>query len=158
MRPASFLLLPLLGCSPHGTERPPRQTVALPPPAPTSGAVEAASAAASEPDAGQRPSARRKEPCYPYEECGAGPPFDRGATATALGYVDLAPCRTPGAVRGSGHLRILFANDGSVATTRVDRPPFEGTATGDCIAAQFARVHIPPFVGDAVTVGKAFDL
>jgi hypothetical protein len=118
-------------------------------------------AVTSEPNAGKRsedPRSVRPENIAPYDDPQGPPVFDRRATATALGSVDLAPCRTAGGLQGSGHLRITFANDGSVSATRVDQPPFAGTPSGDCVAGLFARVHIPPFAGLPVTVGKSFTL
>jgi hypothetical protein len=82
--------------------------------------------------------------------------FDRAATAEALGCVPVHVCRQSSGPRGSGHVRVRFAPDGTVESTVVDQPPFAGTETGECVGAQFQRVRIPPFRGDAVSVGKSF--
>ena len=168
MRGARAILVCLLGCSPHGTEPPPRDLTAAPPKAQSPKAdvpfLEGRDVgAASDPNAHRRFSDLRREDLgdgLPQGPAGAAPssapPFDRHAAALALGSVDLAPCIADAGVRGEGHVIIVFAGDGSVSSARIDRPPFEATPEGGCIAGLFARVHIPPFGGRPVTVGKAF--
>ena len=79
--------------------------------------------------------------------------FDRGAAARALDAVDLSSCA---GVTGAGHIQVTFGNDGSVTNALIDQPPFANTATGACIADKFKQVHVPPFEGKPVTVGKSF--
>jgi hypothetical protein len=86
----------------------------------------------------------------------SAPPFDRGATAKALGSVTLGDCESPHGPTGSGHLKVTFAPDGSVQSVLVDQPPFAGTTVGACVARKFREIHIPEYAGSAVTVGKSF--
>ena len=85
-------------------------------------------------------------------------PFDRKETALALGAVDVSSCKTPGGPTGGGHVTVTFSPNGRVVSAKVDQPPFAGTPAGACIAGQFNAMHIPPFTGELVTVGKAFVL
>ena len=88
----------------------------------------------------------------------AGPPFDRGAAAGALGAVKLASCRSASGPTGSGHAKVTFEPTGKVSLADVDAPPFSGTPTGACIAAKFRAATIPKFTGSSVMVGKSFSL
>ena len=83
--------------------------------------------------------------------------FDRECTARAVGLVNLSDCAkdTSG---GSGHLRIQLLPSGGVGNAHVDSPNFAGTATARCIEERFSRIHIPPFEGAPVTIGKSFTL
>lgn len=85
-----------------------------------------------------------------------GPPFNRGAAASALGTVVVSDCAQKNGPTGSGHVKIMFSPAGKVAASDVDSPPFAGTDVGKCVAKKFARIHIPPFVGGSVVVGKSF--
>jgi hypothetical protein len=57
---------------------------------------------------------------------------------------------------GAGHVSLTFSPDGSVSSAVVDRPPYAGTATGACISNLFRAVHVRPFTGQAVRMGKVF--
>jgi hypothetical protein len=83
-------------------------------------------------------------------------PFDRGATAGALGSVDYSSCAAPGGPFGQGHVSIAFRPDGSVESVVVDQPPYAGTAVGNCVAGKDAAVRIPAFSGHVIKVGKSF--
>jgi hypothetical protein len=96
----------------------------------------------------------------------ASPPpgaFDVQAAAKALDEAAgaLGPCAgLPGAPGGHvmGHVTVQFASSGAVSLAKVDTPSLAGTDAGACIATRFAQLHIPPFAGAAVTVGRSFDL
>ena len=85
-----------------------------------------------------------------------GPPFDRGAAAAGLGSVNVQACAQPGGPTGSGHVTVTFVPDGSVSAAVVDAGPFPGTSVGACIALKFKGVHVPPYAGPPVRVGKSF--
>jgi hypothetical protein len=82
--------------------------------------------------------------------------FDRAAAATALGAVDLQPCRVTNAPSGRGHVTVTFGNTGTIVDAEVDEGPFVGNATGACIETQFKKARIPKFLGGKVKVGKTF--
>jgi predicted Zn finger-like uncharacterized protein len=89
---------------------------------------------------------------------GSTAPFDRGAAAGALGSVNVQSCAKPGGPTGSGHVTVTFSPDGSVKSAEIDGGPFPGTPVGGCIAGKYRGVHVPPFAGANVRVGKSFTL
>ena len=85
-----------------------------------------------------------------FSESGA-----RGKLGTASGV--LAFCKHEGGVTGPGSANVTFAPDGSVSSVGVD-PPYAGTKEGDCVASQFRRVKISPFIGSPATVKFPFEV
>lgn len=83
-------------------------------------------------------------------------PFDKGEAAKGLGRVDLQDCKQEPGPTGAGHVTVTFQPDGSVATAVVDGGPYPGTPRGACIAGKFRSVHVSPFGGASVRVGKSF--
>jgi hypothetical protein len=117
--------------------------------------------AVSEPLAftGHGPAHEKPKPRIPpSEQAPASPAFDRGAAASALGWVDVSRCRSESGVDGTGHVTVVFANDGSVSHAEVDRGGNEKTARGACIAKAFEKARIPAYAGARVRVGKSFTL
>jgi hypothetical protein len=45
-----------------------------------------------------------------------------------------------------------------VTSSRLGGPPFQGTATGSCIARLFKSIRVNPFDGDPVTVSKTVSI
>lgn len=84
--------------------------------------------------------------------------FNKGAAAGALGRVDIRSCATADGPTGSGHVTVIFANDGTVSKSSVDDDVFPGTAVGGCIAGKFRAATVPPFTGAEVRVGKSFKI
>ena len=84
------------------------------------------------------------------------PPFDRGAAAAALASVDVRSCSVPGGPTGAGHLTVTFAASGTVLDTRVDQPPFAGTAVGACVEKLFRAIRVPAFDQPTLKIGKSF--
>jgi len=72
--------------------------------------------------------------------------------------VNLGACATSTGPHGAGRVRITFATDGTARAVVIDGPPFAGTTAGSCIMQRFRAVHVPPFSGADVTVGKSFVL
>ncbi len=104
---------------------------------------------------------------------GANAPFDRGAAATALGAVSVVPCA--GRDGALGHVKVTFAPSGEVTSVKIDGPiesarldsdPSSthasahdaGASEARCIIAAFSAVHVPPFSGGPITVGKTFSV
>ncbi len=90
----------------------------------------------------------------------AGWIFNRGATASALGGVDLSACAPLGGA-GNSHILLEFLPTGLVRNAHVDSGPAEGSSAAACIEAAFSKVRIPPFVSDggkALKVGNQFSL
>src|SRR5215212_11628826 len=83
--------------------------------------------------------------------------FDKEGAVTALADAAAAAkeCRQPGGPTGSTRVRVVFAPSGVITSVRVQDPPFEGTAVGDCIAAWFAKARIPPFEARPIAVTKS---
>jgi hypothetical protein len=84
--------------------------------------------------------------------------FSRDAAATALKDVDPARCKSKKTPLGEGHVIVTFAPSGSAQGAVVDRGPFVGTKSEKCIAKEYMRAKVPPFKGDAVSVGKSFKI
>jgi hypothetical protein len=87
---------------------------------------------------------------------GTFPTFDRGAAARALGAVDVSSCAAPGGPTGPGHVTIVMATDGGVASVRVDKGPYVDTVAAACIEEKFRGVRVPAFEGPPMPIGKAF--
>jgi hypothetical protein len=80
------------------------------------------------------------------------------AASAALGTIDVRPCKAPGGPTGTGHVKITFAPSGDAISSEVDAPPFAGTDVGRCIAEKYRTLHIAPYTGKNVQVGKTFQL
>jgi hypothetical protein len=85
-----------------------------------------------------------------------GGEFDLGAAKAALAAAAAraAGCKQPDDPSGGAKVSVTFAPSGRVTSSRVSGPPFQGTATGGCIASAFRSASVPPFEGSAVTVNK----
>jgi DNA-directed RNA polymerase specialized sigma24 family protein len=87
-----------------------------------------------------------------------GRPFDRGEALRALGQVNYAACATSSTPPGPSHFRVTFVPDGSASSVVVDSGVVNGRPEGACVAAAVRQVHVPPFDGSDVTVGRSFTL
>jgi hypothetical protein len=92
----------------------------------------------------------------PMTATSAGP-FD-GSYPRSLPPVPTQSCKVQGGPTGAGHVTVTFAPSGEVIAVVVDRPPFAGTPVGECVAALFRTVRLPPFsdAGGSIKVGKSF--
>lgn len=90
----------------------------------------------------------------------SGPAFDRGAAAAELRRIaeGVSACRKANGPSGDGHVSITFRNDGTVEQVEVDRPPYQGSAVGACVASKFKLARIPAFGGTVPPVGKSFSI
>lgn len=87
--------------------------------------------------------------------------FDRGAAAVVLIQIanNLGHCATPSGPSGPGKVKIPFEGTyGSAHDVTFVEGAFGGTAVGDCILADFATAHVPPFCGPDVPANKSFVL
>lgn len=112
-----------------------RGSSAVPPARPSSVAsVEAASTAPSE----------------------APGPFDPSAASLALeqAATEASSCRKGTDPSGIAKVMITFAPSGRATAATISGPPFAGTETGSCVAAQLRGARVPPFEGDYMTVKK----
>jgi hypothetical protein len=57
-----------------------------------------------------------------------------------------------------GRIAVTFGVDGHATAARIEGPAMQGTEAARCVEAAFAKVQIPPFRGDQVTVHKTFHL
>jgi hypothetical protein len=64
-------------------------------------------------------------------------------------------CHVEGGPTGTVRVSITFAPSGDVTGATVLGTSFSNTVEGDCIAAKFRALHIPPFSGTDVVVHKA---
>lgn len=83
-------------------------------------------------------------------------PFDRGAAAHAIQTVKLDTCKVKDGPTGKGHILITFAPDGRPTSTKIEDPPFAGTAAGKCVETKFREVRVPKFSGAPVPVRAPF--
>lgn len=88
-----------------------------------------------------------------------GAPFDRtlAATLLAAGADRARACAEHGGPTGPGRAVITIVPNGSVTSVEME-PPYRDTEAGQCVAAELLRVSLPAFAGEAVVVGKRFDL
>jgi len=87
-----------------------------------------------------------------------GPAFDRGAAAAALGGVELKGCATETESRPL-HATITFAPNGTVPVAVLDYGfDLLTEAERSCVLKRIKAVHVPPFGGAPVRVGKSFTL
>lgn len=83
-------------------------------------------------------------------------PFDKNAAAAALNQAaaSASSCRSEGDPSGVAQVSVTFTSSGRATRATVNGPPFQGTATGSCIAQKMRQASVPPFKGDLVTVQK----
>ncbi|HEX9297639.1 MAG TPA: hypothetical protein VF881_17475 [Polyangiaceae bacterium] len=67
-------------------------------------------------------------------------------------------CRIEGGPTGVAHVSVTFAPSGDVIGANVQGSPFAHTLEGECIAAKFRALHVPPFSGNDVTVRKSVSI
>lgn len=89
----------------------------------------------------------------------AAPGFDRSLAAKLLAAAAdrSRSCGVAGGPNGQGHARVTFSPDGSVTAVEID-PPFADTEAGRCVSRELSRVSLTSFPGEAVTVGKHFEV
>jgi len=124
---------------------------AAPPAAPTNAPPKDLSSALDE------AAGKKGAPAAPANNASSAP-FDRGAAAAALGAVNVQSCKKSDGPTGSGHVTVTFGPDGQVQSAVVDSGPFPGTPVGGCIGGKYRGVHVPPFGGAPVRVGKSFTI
>jgi hypothetical protein len=107
-------------------------------------------------DADAAPKRRKAETTSAPQTAGGASEFDKQAAATAITEVSLQKCRATNASRGEGHVTITFTPGGSAAQATIDKGPWIGSPVAKCMAREFRKTKVPPFRGDAVTVGKTF--
>jgi hypothetical protein len=119
---------------------------------------EPAQKPATKPDPVAKPEPAPKKPVVaaPEKAVDMGGEFDKSAAAAALGAAASASagCRKEGDPSGLAVVKVTFTNSGKATRAVIEGPPFAGTATGGCIAAQMRAAKVPPFGGDRVTVSK----
>jgi serine/threonine protein kinase len=86
--------------------------------------------------------------------------FNPVAAKASLDVVDgiLASCRHPGGKTGSGHITVVFANDGQVSRAVVDEPPFAGSPEGACVASRMRLARVKAFDGPPGTLVYDFHI
>jgi hypothetical protein len=90
---------------------------------------------------------------------GGSGPFPRDAARSQMfsAASRASGCRRRGGPTGRGRASVTIAPSGRVAGVGVSGP-FAGTSVGRCVASVFRGVHVPPFGGGSVTVGKSFSI
>jgi serine/threonine protein kinase len=83
--------------------------------------------------------------------------FDKATAQQQLSHVAtlIGSCKKAGSQSGPGRALVTLASSGTASNVTI-QGKLSGTPVGDCVAAQFRSVHVPPFTGNPVTVGKAF--
>jgi predicted Zn finger-like uncharacterized protein len=98
-------------------------------------------------------------PTPPPAAGGADQPFNMGeAKARLAGIAGSVQACKKGDLSGSGRVVVTFAPGGNVASAVVSGPPFEGTATGACVASRFRGARVPAFAGSPFSVSKSFTI
>lgn len=101
-----------------------------------------------------------KTPADPNQPAATGEGINRAAANAALAVAAAAArgCRSQGDTpTGQGRAAVTFAPDGSAAGVSLTGR-FTGSTIGNCVAAQFQKVHAPPFNGDSVTLFYPFEI
>jgi hypothetical protein len=81
--------------------------------------------------------------------------FTPANVAAALSKVDPKPC----GFHGSGHMKLTFDPSGLVSKVEFDAPATLATsAFGACLTKLYMKASVPPFDGNAVTIGKSFSV
>ena len=81
-------------------------------------------------------------------------PFDREAARKILAAVDVAHCyEKPPISDAQLHVDLTIMPNGAVSEARADRP-YTDTEAGNCAAAAFKAVHVHPFMGPPVRMGR----
>jgi hypothetical protein len=119
----------------------------------TSALATLAIAALAANDASAAPKRPKSDP---VASAPPGAEFDKQAAATAIAEVSLLKCRATNASRGEGHVTITFTPAGSATQATIDKGPWVGSPVAKCMVREFKKTKVPPFRGDAVTVGKSF--
>lgn len=70
----------------------------------------------------------------------------------------LASCKKPDGPTGPGRARVTFVGDGSVMSSVIVGPPYEGTPVGDCVATRFKFAKVPKFEGNPGVVDYNFNI
>lgn len=88
------------------------------------------------------------------------PPFSEKAAAAALAAAaeSARACRDRGGPTGEARVRVTFAPTGDVVYSEVADAPIAGSAAGECVARKFRNARVPPFRGEARTLGAAVRL
>jgi hypothetical protein len=63
-----------------------------------------------------------------------------------------------GDATGTGKVVVMFTPSGAAQSATINGPPFEGTPTGNCVAARFRTVRVPAFSGSPFSVSKSFTI
>ncbi len=86
--------------------------------------------------------------------------FNADAARQSLRMMEgmLASCKKPDGPTGTGHARITFMNDGSVLSSVITGPPYEGTPTGECAATRFKYAKAPKFEGNPGVIDYTFNI
>jgi hypothetical protein len=85
---------------------------------------------------------------------------DDGAVQDALAQAAerAKGCRDATSPTGVARVAITIAPSGDVSGAVVQGPPFAHTMEGECIAAKFRAIHVPPFNGDSINVRRSVSL
>jgi hypothetical protein len=83
--------------------------------------------------------------------------FDKATTQAQLAHAAqlVGTCRKAGNDTGPGRALVTLSSSGTPQSVTI-QGKLSGTPVGECVAAQFRNVRIPPFTGKPVTVAKAF--
>jgi hypothetical protein len=117
-----------------------------------------------------RPKSRTSRPASDEEGAGNGAPetrlpdpaeprasIDQGAlrAAFAEGEAKAKSCLGATSPTGVARISVTFAPSGEAVGAVVSGSPFANTLEGQCMAAKFRTLHVPPFAGPEVIVRKS---
>ena len=81
--------------------------------------------------------------------------FNPANVAAAFSKVDTKAC----GFHGTGHLKLTFEPNGVVSKVDIDTPAtLAGTPVGACLIKAYGKATVPAFDGNAVTIGKSFNV
>jgi hypothetical protein len=87
----------------------------------------------------------------------ARPTIDQGSlrAAFAEGEAKARACLGATSPSGTARFSVTFAPTGEAVGAVVVGAPFANTLEGQCMAAKFRTLHVPPFTGGEVIVRKS---
>jgi hypothetical protein len=95
----------------------------------------------------------------PNDSPAVKPTVDQGAlrAAFAEGEAKAKACLGATSPSGAARISVTFAPSGEAVASNVSGAPFQGTLEGQCMAAKFRTLHVPPFSGNEVIVRKSIN-
>jgi hypothetical protein len=74
----------------------------------------------------------------------------------AMQQIEIRDCKKENGPKGEGYVSVWFERSGKVSRVVIDGPPFADTSVGECVAAKYRVLRVPPFSGEEGRVPTSF--